>query len=178
MSKFLILILIAFSSSSFATQQIKETFIVDGVSQGIESNPLETLFTFEEIHLMLDSKGLCSANWRGYQGTWELKDGELFLNSFVKGACSDNPPSIDPVLFFGEEEYPVKAKWFNATIELRLSENQYTECVTPNGEEVTTGYSYDAMVYEFSAGDFVYKSKKSIKHVWQRNLTSCTNGTK
>tara|TARA_B110000211_G_scaffold66001_1_gene76079 strand:+ start:191 stop:721 length:531 start_codon:yes stop_codon:yes gene_type:complete len=174
MSKFLFVILIVFSNSSIATQQIKETFIVAGVSNSIDSNPLETLFTYEEIHLMLDSKGWCSANWRGYKGTWELKNGELFLNSFVKGACSDNPPLIDPVLFFGEKKYPVKAKWFNAKIEVRLSENRYTSCLTLDGEEVTTGYNYDAMVYEFSAGDFVYKSKQKIEHVWQRNL-SCSS---
>ena len=173
MSKFLLLIIIFFTSSSFATQQIKETFIVGGVSKGIDSTPLTTLFTFEEIHLMLENEGYCSANWRGYKGTWELKNGELFLNSLVKGACNDNPPMIDPVLFFGEKQYPLKAKWFNSTIEIRLSENEYTECKTPGGEEVTTGYNYDAMVYEFSAGDFVYKSKQNIKRVWQRNLTSC-----
>ena len=172
MSNFLTMMLFVFSCSSVATQQIKEIFIVDGISNSIDSNPLEALFTYEEIHLMLDAKGWCSENWSGYKGTWELKNGELFLNSLVKGACSENPPSVDPVQFFGENEYPIKAKWFNEKIELRLSENVFASCISVDGEEITTGYNYEAMVYEFSAGDFVYKSKQTIEHVWHRNLVS------
>jgi len=173
MPKLLLLILILYSSYSFSTQQIQEIFIIEGVEERIDSIPLETLFTFDEIHLMLGTEGACSGNWRGYKATWELKNGELFINSFVKGACSANPPSIDPMLFFGEKKYPIKAKWFSDKIEVRLSDNTYTRCISPEGKRITTGHSYEAMVYEFSTGDFIYKSKQTISHLWEPNKTKC-----
>jgi hypothetical protein len=181
MHKSIILCLLFIVTSSYATQQIKETFIADGETFGLEmgaigTSPLEALYTFEEIHMMLDSKGSCSGNWRGYKGTWEIKNNELLLTSLVKGACDRNPPSVDPVLFFGKKEYPVKAVWFNNTIKVRLTQNIYLTCKTVDGKDETTGYEYDAMVYEFSAGDFIYKSKQTIKRQWQSTLTSCSNG--
>lgn len=175
MFRYFVLLLLALPSVSFATQQIREVFITDEISVGIDTKPLEFLYTHEEIHLMLDTEDWCSANWRGYKGTWELQNGELYLTSLVKGACNNNPPLVDPVLFFGEQEYPVKAKWFSGQIEHRLSDNTFLSCKSMDGQALTYGYTYEAMVYEFSTGDFVYKSKQTLREIWQVSLELCSD---
>ena len=119
MHKLILLALLLVVTPGYATQQIQEELIVEGKSIKINSKPLEYLYSYEQIHVMLKSKGWCSANWRGYKGTWERKNDTLFLNTLVKGACSRKPPQVDPVLFFGEEKYPMKATWFNGKIEVR-----------------------------------------------------------
>lgn len=55
MHKFLILFLVVMTNYAHATQQIKETFIIDGESFGLDMgpgdvSPLNSLYTFEEIH--------------------------------------------------------------------------------------------------------------------------------
>ncbi|MDP4528749.1 hypothetical protein Q3O59_06845 [Alkalimonas delamerensis] len=162
-----------------ATQQIKETFVFDGEIYGLEmgpgyKSPLEALYSFDEIRLMLDLKGACTANWRGYKGSWEVKSNQLLLNSLVKDACSKNPPLVDSVLFFGVESYPVKANWFNGQIKVRLSQNRYKFCNTNSHKEKMIGYEYDAMVYEFSAGEFIYKSKQVVGDVWEFAMSNCS----
>lgn len=176
--KILIFLLLFITVPLSATQQIKETFVFEGESFGLEmgpgyKSPLEALYSYDEILLMLDLKGGCTANWRGYKGTWEVKSNQLFLNSLVKGACSKNPPLVDSVLFFGEESYPVKAHWFNGQIKVRLSPDRYKFCNTTSGKEQMIGYEYDAMVYEFSAGEFIFKSKQIVGQMWETALTSC-----
>ncbi len=167
MHKLVLMALLLAGAPGYATQQIKETFIVEGKSIGIDSKPLEYLYSYEQIHVMLASKGWCSANWRGYKGTWEIKDKTLFLKTLVKGACAKKPPQVDPVLFFGEEEYPMKAAWFNGKIQVRLTENVYESCKAADGSDQTTGYEFDAIVYEFAAGELVYKNKETIKQRWK-----------
>ncbi|WNC67263.1 hypothetical protein RI845_12645 [Thalassotalea nanhaiensis] len=169
--------LILFSINCFATQQIEDDFIVDGKAYelGQFQYPLENLYKFEDIHSMLGTQGVCTANWRDYKATWELKDNELWINSMVKGACEKEPALVDPVLFFGEEEYPVKVVWYNGDIKLRLSSNDYQTCLDDIGGERPIGYKYSADVYEFSAGKLVYKSKQTITKVWEHALADCTS---
>ncbi|MGP9802790.1 hypothetical protein [Rheinheimera sp. NSM] len=179
MHKFLILFLVVMTNYAHATQQIEETFIIDGDSFGLDMgpgdvSPLDSLYTFEEIHQMLESQGWCSANWRGYKGTWEVKNNQLFLTSLVKEACSENPPLVDPVLFFGEKAYPLKATWFSGNIKVRLSHDTYKYCKTDDNKEKMIGYEYEAMVYEFSNGDFIYNSNQLVKEIWEHALASCS----
>lgn len=172
MRKFLILFLVFIGNYAHATKQIGEIFIIDGETFGIEGGPLplETLYKADEILLMLELEGWCSANWRGYKGNWEVKNNQLFLNTLVKGACSDNPPLVDPVLFFGEKSYPLKAKWFSGTIKVRLTPYKYRYCQTDENKEEMIGYEYEAMVHEFSSGEFILKSKQIIKQTWEHAL--------
>lgn len=174
----LIYILLFFVAPLSATQQIEETFIVGDETFGLEmgpgdKSPLDSLYSSDEIYLMLKSKGTCTANWRGYKGTWEIKNNELYLNSLVKEACSQNPPLVDPILFFDKKNYPVKARWFDGIINVRQSPNTYKYCKSSEGKDEMIGYEYEAIVYEFSAGDFIFKSKQTLNQVWARSLTNC-----
>lgn len=164
-----------FISLSHATQQIPETFIVDGETfelkiGGDQKSPLESLYTFEKILTKLDYDGWCSGNWRGYKGTWEIKNKQLYLNSLVKDACSKNPPIVDPKLFFGDMTYPLKAEWFNSEIIIRLSPNRYLTKVEGAVQTEIFGSEYDAMVYEFSSGELISQHKKVIQKIWSKPL--------
>ena len=155
-----------FACSTIATQQILEEIIVDNLLYQIESNPLESLYDYDEIHLMLETEGFCSANWRGYKGVWEIKNDQLYLNSLVKGACDRNAPTVDPEFFFGEKSYPLKAAWFSGRIEVRTSERQFETLEDPDGGNRIHIEKYTATVYEFSSGDLVYKADENIEQQW------------
>jgi len=163
MRKFVILLSFLVSFGALATIQIPDQFIVDGITHDIKSTPLEDLFSHEQIFFMLQLKGACSANWRGYKAVWELNDGTLYLNSLVKNACDENPESVDPVHFFGESEFPIKATWVNSSIEVRTSEKRTVTRELPNGVKEFVGYDYDAVFFEFSAGKLVQKLEKRIR---------------
>ncbi|MEO3680306.1 hypothetical protein ABGI61_14860 [Rheinheimera sp. FR7-31] len=164
MSKFLILLSLLVPFGVIATIQIPDKFIADGITHDIESTPLEDLFSHDQILLMLQRDGWCSDNWRGYKAVWELSDGTLYLNSLVKNACDENPESVDPVHFFGESEFPIKATWVNSVIEVKKSEIRSVTKELPNGDKEYVGYDYDAVVFEFSGGKLVQKLEKTIKN--------------
>ena len=162
--KIILFILMLISFPSYSTQQIEEVFIADGSTNDVKARPLEELYKFDDILAMLQSQGFCSANWRGYKGTWELKGNELFLNSMVNGACDENAPLVDSVLFFGEKSFPFKVVWFNGVIEVITSDViPYVDGRKANGDPNYLGYDYDAIIYEFSSGELINKSEKKIK---------------
>jgi hypothetical protein len=164
MRKFLILLSLLVPFGALATIQIPDKFIADGITHDIESTPLEDLFSHDQILLMLQRDGWCSANWRGYKAVWELSDGTLYLNSLVKNACDENPESVDPVHFFGESEFPIKATWVNSAIEVKTSGIRSVIRELPSGDKEYVGYDYDAVVFEFSGGKLVQKLEKTIKN--------------
>jgi hypothetical protein len=50
--------------------------------------------------------------------TWEIKDGQLFLQNLVEGSCSDKPKAIALSLLFPGQQGPIPASWFNGTIRI------------------------------------------------------------
>ncbi len=149
-----------------ATQQISEGFIVDGKEHDISGKPLELLFKSEEIPALIGAEGMCSANWRGYVGTWELIESELYLRKLVIDPCSD-PTEVSPVKLFGEVKYPVKAKWFTGPINVPLSDRVYIENKDENGAREHIGYEYQAIVYEFANGNLISHSEKKVVVKWK-----------
>ncbi|WP_202266703.1 hypothetical protein [Alteromonas sp. KC14] len=103
---------------SFATEQIPELFVINGQEYEINSYPLEALYGYEEIILMLDNNMRCSANWRGYRGVWELVDKELTLNSLVNGACDANAPSVNPEYFLEKNHSQLSSSGSAAKLKL------------------------------------------------------------
>ena len=166
MRRFILLTLIALSMRSFATEQIPELFVINGQEYEINSYPLEALYGYEEIILMLDNNMRCSANWRGYRGVWELANKELTLNSLVNGACDANAPSVNPEYFFGEKSFPVKFVWFSGKIEVRTSERIPISKINSESGKQAHGEKYQATVYVFVSGELISKSEEEIEHWW------------
>ncbi|MGJ1366323.1 hypothetical protein [Sphingobacterium spiritivorum] len=66
------------------TAQTSEEFIYKGRTyQGIYSEPLRQYLHSRGIKD--DFVGICSANWRGYNGTWSIENSKLYLKDFSGG---------------------------------------------------------------------------------------------
>ena len=169
MRKWLPILALFCCSGVMATQQIREVFIVEGETYRTYTNPLESLHRYEDIRGMLQTHHWCTANWRGYLGTWEVKDNQLYVKSLVEGACQDKPRLADPVVFFGEKQYPVMATWFNDKIEVMLGGVQILNCKTASGRSLQYGTRQEIMVYEFAAGRLIHKAKQAIEHLYREN---------
>ncbi|MBF0105189.1 MAG: hypothetical protein HQM16_07665 [Deltaproteobacteria bacterium] len=68
----------------------------------------------------------CSACWRGYVGTWVIKEGFLYLVDLKAGDCT-NEKTIPLKKIFAGQKGPVRADWFSGTI--RLPKGNLTQYV-------------------------------------------------
>lgn len=167
-------LLLWFSAVTFAVMPLSDQFIVDGVPHDVDSSPLEKLYPPEQIRLKLTTQPGCAADQQGYQGVWELKDQQLFLNTLRQRDCNSAAAShINPQLLFSEKQYPLKANWFNGAIKVPLTDKDYKHCLTDQGSDETIGYAYLAMVYEFIAGELVKQSEQIVTENWQRPRSNC-----
>lgn len=110
------LLLLIVSNQLYATWQNGDKFIVDGDTVSIRSYPLEEYFKkkwFRKIG-RVKIKGTCSALWRGYVATWELKNDSLFLVRVQTDYCGGNPVDVDLYKEFKQKR--VFAKWVNSSI--------------------------------------------------------------
>ena len=168
-------LLLWFSTVSSAAIPMPDQFIVDGVSHEVDASPLEKLYRTEAIRQKLQPQPHCSAEQLSYQGVWELKGQQLFLNTLVQNDCRSATASIDPQLLFSEKQYPLKAQWFTGAIKVPLTDKDYKHCLTDEGSDETIGYAYLAMVYEFIAGELVKQSEQLVTENWQRPRSNCAN---
>ena len=97
--------------SNDVTIQVRETLMYDGLKYGIREEPLEQYLSKLKERPVLDSgKTLC---WRGYYGTWQLKDNKLYLVELIAYGPNYLDYSID-YIFPGESV--VFADWYSDTI--------------------------------------------------------------
>lgn len=147
------LIILAFSAH--ATEQIGDKLIINNDTCWIEATPLEDYLEnkgsriFGEILL----EGHCSALWRGYVATWELKNDSLFLIRIQLDYCSEHPKDYDISKEFNKER--VFVNWINRTIR------------KPEGKFIQHGYYYDPIhegeiLYSFENGILVKKNVYSF----------------
>lgn len=117
-----LLLYIALQANAFATAQMGDLLIYEGKTEGIFSNPLESYFNEEHPRPNELFKASCSANWRGYLATWEIKDGFLYLNRLVEGNCSNDAAEIPLSKVFPEQKAPIKAVWFSGILRIPQGE--------------------------------------------------------
>lgn len=171
MRLFCISLLLWWCGQTQAVVDAPEQFIVDGVAHDVETNPLEKLYPADELRSKLAQ--YCAVPQKNYQGTWELKDQQLFLNNLRQNDCKTAVNSIDPQLLFKQKQYPLKASWFNGAIKVALTEKDYKYCLTKEGSDQTIGYAYLAMVYEFIDGKLIKQSEQLVTENWQRPRSQC-----
>jgi hypothetical protein len=94
------------------TAQIPETLILDGQELAMCSEPLGDYFRFSGTRPALAET--CTALWRGYVGTWEIRDDRLYLIG-IAGEYQDGSPVTLDSLFPGYPER-VFAHWFSRTL--------------------------------------------------------------
>ncbi|MGF1764852.1 hypothetical protein [Aliivibrio kagoshimensis] len=120
-----------------ATQQIKELFRVGDETVEIRQYPLKD---YLEQSTLPDTmkRPICSANWRGYRGSWTVKNRMLVLDHLVVNACSKTPIPIEARDLFSNHRYPVVATWYTGTIMVRAPGSGYIAYRFDKGELIST----------------------------------------
>ena len=145
------------SASVQATVQMPEVFEVDAVSFSIYQEPLESHPQRDEVVGKL-TESRCTANYRGYQGWWELSEGFLWLTGISESPCDDLPKDIEIEELFSTEEHRIKASWYSGDIIIRIGERTFFEG--------SRRIEYQAVVYSFTKGKL---SKREIRTVVGRS---------
>lgn len=118
------LIIMLLCSSAYATAQTPEIlFYEDTPYKLYNTHPLESFYKSRndrpEFHIEPDA--ISTGNYRGYVGTWEIKDGELLLIG-INGWILEGEEWVmaDLGTLFGDKykEYRVAATWFTGEIRL------------------------------------------------------------
>jgi hypothetical protein len=126
-----------------ATAQIPDQLLIDGKAEPLFSEPLLSAFRAnphlqQNLMRRIPDAG-CSASWRGYLATWEVRDKTLYLTSIELDPCSSRV-SVPLAELFPGVTGPVKAVWFTGTL------------TVPQGEQV----EYVHMGYESRYERYLY----------------------
>ncbi len=96
------------------TAQIAERLIFEGENLAMCSEPLSDYFALGGREPPFDAR--CTALWRGYVGTWEVRDSRLYLLS-LEGELADGSVANLATIFPGFPDR-VFAHWFSDTVRL------------------------------------------------------------
>jgi hypothetical protein len=114
-----LLLFFAMAAPATATAQFQERIKIDGgKEEGITVLPLEPYLAVPDNAQRFRSyqpEGAgCTALWRNYLGSWEIKNQKLYLTKFEINACSEEHKKSIPLdkLFPGKSQ-PVLADWFS-----------------------------------------------------------------
>lgn len=148
-------------AAALATVQYPEVLICDGKELKMCSLPLEDYIPHEyDRSRPRVFEPTSSACHRGYVGTWEIKDGRLFLLKILveRSAAKDRKlqhPVKEDVLsvIFPGKEAPLPAVWYSGVLRI------------PAGEWVQSGF-YDPL-YENETYVFVDKGRALSKQVFK-----------
>jgi len=105
------------------TAQIGENLSYEGRDATMCSEPLNSYFELSGIEPGFQAS--CTALWRGYVGSWEIKDGRLYLTG-LDGTLADGSAATVATFF---PDYPdrVFAHWYSGT--LRVPQGNLLEYV-------------------------------------------------
>lgn len=100
------------------TAQVGETLLIDGEEHEMFNEPLSFLFSLmgRTPEFMPNS----SACWRGYVGTWEIRNERLYLIG-IEASFMDGEPASLETIFPG---FPNRmfAHWYSGTLHVPLGE--------------------------------------------------------
>jgi hypothetical protein len=102
--------------NSWATAQLPDKLIYEGKTVGIYSEPLEQYFSKDRPKPIEWMRMTCTALWRGYLATWEIKDDKLYLVKIVRNGCDEDAPALPLSKLFPGAKGPVFATWYTGTL--------------------------------------------------------------
>jgi hypothetical protein len=106
------------ATPAWPTAQIPERIVYEGTEGFLFTNPLESYFGKDNPRPEFTAPH--TACWRGYVGTWEIKEGTLYLSD-IKAWMRNEEGKADPVGFekvFPGKAKPLKAEWFTGTLRI------------------------------------------------------------
>ena len=119
MKKWIFIGFMLLSQAVFATAQFPELLLLDGKSRAMFTDPLEPWLKVQQNADRLKpyvSEQRCSASWRGYRGTWEIKNNSLQLISLKANPCSQTAKDVPLAALFADRAGPVEATWFSGRL--------------------------------------------------------------
>ena len=106
------------------TAQTPERIIIDGRPHALYAKPLYRLLASRRMDLIDDSSGFSTACHRRYVGTWEIRNGTLYLVHLNMVVPDEEPltPLIRQRLFRAVPctGFPIKADWFNGQLRIPI----------------------------------------------------------
>lgn len=121
MRRVLAVALMTISSMAWATLQMPEIMIVDDEPTLLLPVPLapflDRLGIASNFHANV--RWRTTANWRGYQGTWEIRDNPLYLLKLNSQCRQLEDIPIDAII--PGAVAPVKATWFSGDLMVPLT---------------------------------------------------------
>ena len=120
------IVLFFLSFSLFATAQFSDILFLNGKEYSLHSNPLEEYFE-EYPDNRPETESRCSALWRGYVASFEIKNKKLILKDIKIMIDIDNWKSVkrdflekdktkDEDEYYKEDYKPVKLTWYQKFI--------------------------------------------------------------
>ena len=111
-----VLVIVGLASNSSATAQMGERLLYKGATNRLCTLPLEPYLKEHNLRLYEvapPKKFIMSTGcWRGYIGTWQIKDGFLWLVSVENLDQTQVPLSK----VFTNQVPPIKATWYSGTL--------------------------------------------------------------
>lgn len=113
------------SAPAAATEQIPDVIAYHGQDRPLHGEPFGVLLDqpahWQAFREAAGGLGGCTANWRGYRAWWALREGRLWLERMVYGACAgDRAPAADLQVYFPGRSAPVVADWYSGTLVVPL----------------------------------------------------------
>ena len=104
------------------TAQIPDTILIDGQAHALFSEPLDAYYSDAPRPNFIPQN---TANWRGYVGTWEIREGRLYLIRIAAEICAlplrwncpkDQRREVGLADLFPARGAAVPADWFSGTL--------------------------------------------------------------
>ena len=112
------IVAVGFVSNAFASAQAGEWLLYKGATNRLCTLPLEPYLKEHNVrlHEVAPPKKfiMSSGCWRGYIGTWQIKDGFLWLVSVENLDQTQVPLSK----VFTNQAPPIKATWYSGTLQV------------------------------------------------------------
>ena len=108
-------LIVAIMGGSGATDQICDSVKYDGKDLWMEECPLGWFWSEKNPGPEFDM--VSTANWKGYEAGWEVKDSKLRLVSF-SARMNGKPISIDAIM--PGKTLPMTAEWFTGKIQIPI----------------------------------------------------------
>ena len=145
MKRFCILLSVCFlASTAWGTAQAPEKILYKGKEYRLTCFPLEEYFDANHPKPK-EFRPTSTACWRGYIGTWEIKQKALYLKSLGRDRSELDRKTLElkkkiekiPLsLVFKDRKPPIKATWYSGALRI------------PQGRMLRGGYSSFSAIYE------------------------------
>lgn len=104
-----------------ATAQIPDLIVVEGEKHRLHTEPLAPYLKANPqatTSMRSPLPSFCTASWRGYQATWEVLEGKLFLIGLNSDPCNSKPNEIPIKTLFPNDPDRRFADWFSGMISI------------------------------------------------------------